>query len=42
MYVQMITCPPNQFDAVWDAQIKDWFASGAQAVLDERRQKYPN
>jgi putative aldouronate transport system substrate-binding protein len=42
MYVQMITCPPNQFDAVWDAQIKDWLASGAQAVLDERRAKYPN
>jgi putative aldouronate transport system substrate-binding protein len=40
MYVQMITCPPNQFDAVWDAQIKDWLASGAQAVLDERRSKY--
>jgi putative aldouronate transport system substrate-binding protein len=41
MYVQMITCPPSQFDAVWDAQIKDWLASGAQAVLDERRQKHP-
>jgi putative aldouronate transport system substrate-binding protein len=42
MYVQMITCPPAQFDAVWDAQIKDWLASGAQAVLDERIAKFPN
>jgi putative aldouronate transport system substrate-binding protein len=42
MYVQMITCAPNQFDAVWDAQLKDWLASGAQAVLDERKAKYPN
>jgi putative aldouronate transport system substrate-binding protein len=42
MYVQLITSPPNQFDAVWDTQIRDWLASGAQAVLDERRAKYPN
>jgi putative aldouronate transport system substrate-binding protein len=42
MLVQMITCPPNQFDSVWDAQIRDWLGSGAQAVLDERRAKYPN
>jgi putative aldouronate transport system substrate-binding protein len=42
MYVQMITCPPNQFDAVYEAQLKDWLASGAQAVMDERRAKYPN
>jgi putative aldouronate transport system substrate-binding protein len=42
MYVAMITCAPNRFDAVWDAQIKDWLESGAQAVLDERRAKYPD
>jgi putative aldouronate transport system substrate-binding protein len=42
MYVQMITCPPNQFDTVWDEQLRDWLASGAQAVLDERIAKYPN
>jgi putative aldouronate transport system substrate-binding protein len=42
MYTQLISCPPAQFDAVWDAQLKDWLASGAQAVVDERREKYPN
>jgi putative aldouronate transport system substrate-binding protein len=42
IYVQMITCPPNQFDSLWDVQIKDWLDSGAQVVMDERRAKYPN
>jgi putative aldouronate transport system substrate-binding protein len=42
MLVQMITSPPNQFDAVWDAQLRDWLVSGAQTVVDERRQKYPD
>jgi len=38
--VECETCAPAQFDAKWDAAIKDWLASGAQAVLDERRAKY--
>lgn len=35
-----ITCSPEDFDATWDAGIADWLASGAQAVIDERAQKY--
>jgi putative aldouronate transport system substrate-binding protein len=38
--VKAITCPPGQFDQVWDEGIKDWLASGGQAVIDERRTKY--
>jgi putative aldouronate transport system substrate-binding protein len=41
MFTAMVMCPPAQFDAVWDSSIKDWLASGAQAVIDERRAKYP-
>jgi putative aldouronate transport system substrate-binding protein len=38
--VTAITCPPEQFDRIWDEGIKDWLASGGQAVIDERRAKY--
>jgi putative aldouronate transport system substrate-binding protein len=38
--VAAITCTPEQFDRVWDDGIKDWLASGGQAVIDERRDKY--
>jgi putative aldouronate transport system substrate-binding protein len=38
--VAAITCPPAQFDKVWDEGFKDWLASGGQAVIDERRAKY--
>ncbi|MDR1109003.1 MAG: extracellular solute-binding protein [Spirochaetaceae bacterium] len=37
-----IRCAPADFDRVWDAGIRDWLASGAQTVIDERRAKYPN
>jgi putative aldouronate transport system substrate-binding protein len=40
--VDLETCPSAQFDAKWDAGLKDWLTAGAQAVLDERRAKYPN
>jgi putative aldouronate transport system substrate-binding protein len=39
--VELETCSPSQFDAKWDTGLKDWLASGAQAVLDERKAKYP-
>lgn len=42
IYANAITCPVNQFDAVYDAGVKDWLASGAQAIIDERRAKFPN
>ncbi len=35
-----VSCTPEEFDAVWDANIKDWLDSGAQAIVDERAAKY--
>ncbi|GHV87854.1 hypothetical protein AGMMS50267_02140 [Spirochaetia bacterium] len=35
-----ITAKPADFDKVWDTGLKDWLASGAQAVIDERAAKY--
>jgi putative aldouronate transport system substrate-binding protein len=40
LLVNAITCSPGDFDRIWDAGIADWLASGAQAVRDERAQKY--
>ncbi|MCL2128504.1 MAG: extracellular solute-binding protein [Treponema sp.] len=40
-YVASIIAAPGNFDRVWDEGVKDWLASGAQAVIDERREKYP-
>jgi putative aldouronate transport system substrate-binding protein len=40
IFVESITCPPANFDRVYDAGLADWMASGGQAVLDERREKY--
>jgi putative aldouronate transport system substrate-binding protein len=42
MYAQLVMCPPAQFDTQWTTLVNDWRASGAQAVIDERRAKYPN
>jgi putative aldouronate transport system substrate-binding protein len=39
---EAIRCTPAEFDRVWEAGIRDWLVSGAQAVVDERRAKYPN
>ncbi|GHT94111.1 hypothetical protein FACS1894141_0140 [Spirochaetia bacterium] len=41
-FATAIRATPAQFDAVYDAALKDWLASGGQAVIDERRAKYPN
>jgi putative aldouronate transport system substrate-binding protein len=38
--VNLICAKPADFDRVWDAGIKDWLASGAQAVIDEQKAKY--
>jgi putative aldouronate transport system substrate-binding protein len=40
IFVESITAPSANFDRVFDAGITDWLASGAQAVLDERREKF--
>ena len=40
MLAQSVITVPEQFDRVWDDLVTDWLASGAQAVIDERRAKY--
>jgi putative aldouronate transport system substrate-binding protein len=42
LLIELQTCSPAQFDAKWEAGIKEWLAAGGQAVLDERRAKYPD
>ncbi|SHI71387.1 extracellular solute-binding protein [Thermoclostridium caenicola] len=38
--VQAVCCPPDQFDAVWDAGMQDYLNSGGQAIIDERAAKF--
>ncbi len=40
LMAEAVTAKPEEFDAVWDRNIQDWLASGAQAVIDERAAKY--
>ncbi len=40
LLAECVTCKPADFDATWDRNIADWLASGAQAVVDERAQKF--
>jgi putative aldouronate transport system substrate-binding protein len=40
LFTQSVTARLEQFSRVWDDGVKDWLASGAQTVLDERRAKY--
>jgi putative aldouronate transport system substrate-binding protein len=40
LYTESVTTRPENFDRVWDNGVKDWLASGAQAIIDERREKY--
>jgi putative aldouronate transport system substrate-binding protein len=42
IFTESISAPANRFDAVYDAGVADWRASGADAVVAERRAKYPN
>ena len=37
---QAVVAPTNQFDTVFDAGMKDYLASGGQAIIDERTQKW--
>ncbi len=34
-----VVAPVDQFDAVWDAGVADYLASGGQAIMDERTEK---
>jgi len=36
VYDTAVVAPVDQFDAVWDAAIADYLASGGQAIIDER------
>ena len=36
LLAQAIRGAPAQFDSIWDTGYKDWLASGAQEVLNER------
>jgi putative aldouronate transport system substrate-binding protein len=38
--VQSVVAPTSNFDKVWDDGISDWLKSGAQTIIDERREKY--
>jgi putative aldouronate transport system substrate-binding protein len=40
LMAEAVTCPPPQFDRVWDAGAADWLASGAQIIRDERTAQY--
>jgi len=40
LYVNSVTAKPGTFDRVWDNEVKEWLLSGAQSIIDERRQKY--
>lgn len=36
VYDTAVVAPVDQFDAVWDAALADYLASGGQAIIDER------
>jgi putative aldouronate transport system substrate-binding protein len=40
LFTSAVIARPEDFDKIWDEGVKDWLASGAQEVLDERRAKY--
>ncbi|MDR2521614.1 MAG: extracellular solute-binding protein [Spirochaetaceae bacterium] len=40
IFTKSIQAKPSDFDATYDALIKDWLDSGAQKVVDERREKF--
>jgi putative aldouronate transport system substrate-binding protein len=40
LYTEAVIAKPENFDRVWDNGVKDWLASGAQSIIDERREKY--
>jgi len=42
IFSESVKARPDNFDRVWDAGIKDWLDSGAQVIIDERREKYPH
>ena len=41
LIAQAVRAPVAQFDSVWDAGMRDYLQSGAQAVMDERSRLWP-
>jgi putative aldouronate transport system substrate-binding protein len=41
VYARSIQARPAEFDTVYDGQVREWLTIGAQAVIDERAEKYP-
>jgi putative aldouronate transport system substrate-binding protein len=41
LLAQAVIAPTAQFDSIWDAGFKDWLASGAQEVFNERATLWP-
>jgi putative aldouronate transport system substrate-binding protein len=40
LLINAIMASPENFDSVWNAGITNWLNSGAQAVVDERRENF--
>ena len=40
LLIQAIVAKPKDFDAVWDKGYADYLRSGAQAIINERKEKY--
>lgn len=40
MFVKIITAKPDQFDALYDAEVADYMKIGGQEVMDEKRAAY--
>jgi putative aldouronate transport system substrate-binding protein len=40
VYARSIQARPAEFDAVYDAQVREWLTIGAQTVINERDEKY--
>jgi putative aldouronate transport system substrate-binding protein len=40
LLTKALIAKPNEFDAIYDAGMKDYLNSGGQAIIDERRAKY--
>jgi putative aldouronate transport system substrate-binding protein len=38
MLTEAVIARPEDFDRIWETRLKDWLASGAQAVIDEREE----
>ncbi|GHV41182.1 hypothetical protein FACS189490_07600 [Clostridia bacterium] len=40
IFARSVTVTPDKFDAEYDSGYKDYLASGGQAIIDERTEKW--